>query len=73
MGNRDLVENNHNGFIFSTFKDAIGQLEKLIDQADRRKTFGASSKVRCQQFFSKNQMIAGYLDCYDCIGKPHLT
>lgn len=64
VGNKDLVKQKHNGFLFDTNEEAIKYIEQLLEKPDYAQTLGKNSVHFCQQHFSKNVMVQSYFNVY---------
>jgi glycosyltransferase involved in cell wall biosynthesis len=60
VGNVDLVENNYNGYIFSSAKEAIDKIEILSANRDGLKSFGKNSRDLVNQRFNVKSMAVQY-------------
>jgi len=66
-GNRDLVINEVNGFLFSTVSEAIEAINKLISDSDKLIRMGAASKTIICENFSIRTTVQNYLKLYTAV------
>lgn len=64
VGNQDLVEEDFNGFLFSSANEAIDKINHLIDQPEKINSMGQASKIKCSREFDYRQMCEKYLKYY---------
>ncbi|WP_038056395.1 glycosyltransferase [Thermodesulfobacterium hydrogeniphilum] len=64
VGNRDLVKNNVNGFLYKTKEEAIKNLEKLICDSTLRLKFGQASLNIVKKDFSVKNTVSRYKELY---------
>lgn len=65
-GNRELIEHNQNGYLFSTYEseDLRKNVQKLINNATLRKEMGERSVNLVDENFSIANMSDNYIECY---------
>ena len=51
VGNIDLVENNYNGFIFNSDKEAANYIKKMLADKNWVLDMGGNSRKKCEQDF----------------------
>ncbi len=64
VGNIDLVENNHNGFVYNSVTEAVEKLNFLNQNKALINSLGKSSRRMVADFFSVGQMSALYEKTY---------
>lgn len=64
IGNRDLVQNGRNGYLYQTKSDAISDIKTLLYNPLMMKKLGINSYQLIKQKFSLNDMQAKYRELY---------
>jgi glycosyltransferase involved in cell wall biosynthesis len=64
VGNRDLVRNGVNGFLFVHVDEAIQHIRELSSDHGKRQRLGEQSRAMVLREFSVSGMIAGYHEIY---------
>ena len=65
VGNKDLVNEDLNGRLFTTFNEGISALEELIRSEIKRKIMGKESLALAKKTFSIKQMVDNYKKLYE--------
>ena len=68
-GNKDLVEENYNGFLFKDKEQAIEKIEFLIKDKERIKKLGGNSYLLLKKEFDIQDMIRKYKTLYKQLGE----
>ena len=68
-GNRDLVREDYNGFLFETMEEGISLLQRLVDEPELINRFGNNSRILCEEEYSIDQMGSKYDAVYKELGK----
>lgn len=63
-GNKDLVREGENGFLFNTADEAVNILAELSNNIDQTKQLGLKSAKIAKEYFSKKKMGEGYKNIY---------
>lgn len=64
VGNKDLVENKLNGFLFRQKEEALEGLNFLVNDCATRYQYGRESRQKAIRFFSLDKMSSEYLNIY---------
>ena len=64
VGNRDLVVETENGYLFDDVKTAVVKLNCLISDNELRKSMGATSRKIVQEQYDIDKMLVSYRELY---------
>ncbi|MFA6074538.1 MAG: glycosyltransferase [Negativicutes bacterium] len=67
VGNRDLVFESKNGYLFDDIEAAIIKLELLINNKQLRETMGRRSKKLVEEQYNFENMLDGYRELYSLV------
>ena len=65
VGNKDLVVDNINGYLFEDEKGCIDKINYLINNIEKLNQFGESSYEILKENFSMDQMLSSYVSMYN--------
>jgi len=65
VGNKDLVIDNINGYLFDDEKSCIDKINYLINNIEKLNQYGENSYKILKENFSMDQMLASYLSIYN--------
>jgi len=64
VGNRDLVKNDYNGFMFNSADNAVSAINKIINSKEKIIDYGMYSKKFLMKNFTLEKMIESYYKLY---------
>lgn len=64
VGNRDVIKNNHNGFVCNTVDQFIQKIQYLIDHPEERERLGNQGRQDIENLYSSKIMEQRYSEAY---------